>query len=111
MEELLQERDINRITLNNFGKVIVIVFYAEWHEHSRNYLNQFKHLVKLMGLPSSDVIFTFCDADKVGELPKYFGVNSVPTVVFTDTLKKHLAVLENEQPAVVFDRLEQTIKA
>lgn len=70
MEELVQDRDINRVTLNNFGKVIVIVFYAEWHEHSCNYLNQIKHLVKLMNLPTSDVVFTFCDADKLTEVPQ-----------------------------------------
>jgi hypothetical protein len=38
MNEIKEEKDLNRICLKNFGKIIVIVFYAEWNEHSISYL-------------------------------------------------------------------------
>jgi len=31
MQELTEERDFNRLLMNNFGKMIVVVFYADWY--------------------------------------------------------------------------------
>jgi len=39
MQSLNEERDFNRLLMNNFGKMIVVTFYADWYEHSVDYLS------------------------------------------------------------------------
>ncbi|KAL4459496.1 hypothetical protein ABPG74_018109 [Tetrahymena malaccensis] len=108
MQEISQERDFNRITLNNFGKLIVITFYADWYDHSVNYVEQIANLQELMQI--QDVVFCKCDAEKVPEVANKFQVSMVPTVVLTETRKTTIKKFENEVPAVLFEQIEEANK-
>jgi hypothetical protein len=35
--QIAEERDLNRLYLNNFGKLIVLVFHADWYTPSLEY--------------------------------------------------------------------------
>lgn len=37
--------DLARLLMNNFGKLIVIVFYADWYEHSKSVKILFNYLL------------------------------------------------------------------
>jgi hypothetical protein len=61
--------------MNNFGKLIIIVFYADWYEHSMNYLEMFKNALKLYPFQESEIVFSNCDAEKVPEIANKYAVN------------------------------------
>ena len=77
--------------MNNFGKLLIILFYADWHEHSINYLEIFKSALKLIPFSDQEIVFNFCDAEKVPEISTKFNINQVPTVIVTDTFKNTIA--------------------
>lgn len=94
--------------MNNFGKAIVIVFYADWYEHSTNLTESIKNLHEIE--PILDVLLYKCDAVKVPELANRFKVSSVPCVVVTESLKQPLAIIGNETASAVWIQLEEAVR-
>lgn len=54
--------------MNNFGKVIIFVFHAEWHEHSLEYLENMKDLFELSEIDSTQVVFAELNAEIVPQV-------------------------------------------
>lgn len=65
MEVVKENRDFNRLCLNNFGKILVLVFHAQWHEYSIDYLQKFEQLIELSSPPGDELLFVSVDAEKV----------------------------------------------
>ncbi|KRX05878.1 Thioredoxin-like fold [Pseudocohnilembus persalinus] len=106
---LEENRDYNRMCMNNFGKIIVIIFHAAWHQHSNEYLENFQTLLEISELNGEKIMFAQCDADKVPQVSTNYNITNVPTVIVTDAQKGELKRFENENPAQILESLEEFI--
>ncbi|EAR88740.1 monothiol glutaredoxin-S11 protein (macronuclear) [Tetrahymena thermophila SB210] len=87
----------------NFGKMVVIAFYADWNEHSLNYIDQLESLIDISPFP--DVVFAKCDAEKVPQVADKFQVTCIPTVIVTETRRQLIQKFENVAPALLIEEL------
>ena len=78
-----------RTLMNNFGSVLVFVFYADWNEDSKKFRENFTQSIEIFGDYDNARYFSL-SAEKCPETLKKFNVEYTPTVLFTQTDKKIL---------------------
>ncbi len=78
-----------RTLLNNFGNLLVFVFYADWNQPSVQLKNNLVATIPLFGQFPNVKYYTI-SAEKCPETFKKFSVEYTPTVLFTQTDKKIL---------------------
>ena len=91
--------------LNNFGSVIVLVFYSNVNEKSKEFLNNFSNSVSIFG-NYANVVYYSIEASRCPETLSKFGVETTPTVIISQTDKKILKRYEiPEDIGLIFDEL------
>lgn len=93
MEELESDKPLTRTLLNNFGQLLVLIFYADWNKASLQFKNNLAETIPLFG-QYPQVKFIAIEAQKCPETFKKFNVEQTPTVLLTQTDKKERARLE-----------------
>lgn len=108
-KEFKIEKDFNQAILNNFDKLFVILFYADWHEQSKYILNILKSQSKL----HPDSIFAYINAEnpEMAKLVEKFTVTVVPTFLFLNGSKEQLYRLENDSPQILSEKITEYEKA
>jgi hypothetical protein len=104
MEELESDKPLTRTLLNNFGQLLVLVFYTEWNQPSLQFKNNLADTIPLFG-QFPQVKFIAVEAKKCPETFKKFKVEHTPTVLLTQTDKKELGRMETEDVGTVLDRV------
>lgn len=95
MEELESDRPLTRTLLNNFGQLLVLVFYADWNKPSLEFKNNLAEMIPLFG-QYPQVKFIAIEGQKCPETFKKFNVEHTPTVLLTQTDKKERLRMETE---------------
>lgn len=104
--EFESDKVLLRTLMNNFGSILVFIFYAEWNEPSKQFLTNLNNSIPIFGGFDNVKYFSLC-AEKCPETFKKFAVEKTPTVVLTQTDKKVLQKLEGNDVGAVFDALEK----
>jgi hypothetical protein len=92
-------------TLNlHFGKLIVLIFYAEWNQQSVQFKSNMLTSIPLFG-QFDNVAYITASAETCPDIFKVFSVEFVPTVIFTDALKNVIKKFETEDIGIVLDAL------
>ena len=103
---LESDKIINRTLFNNFGKLLVFVFYAEWNQPSKKLKDNLIETIPLFG-QFDNVKYFIVAAQKCPETFKKFNVQYSPTVLFTQTDKKILKKFETDDVGIIFDSLAE----
>ena len=103
---LESDKVINRTLFNNFGKLLVLVFYAEWNEPSQRLRDNLVETIPLFG-QFDNVKYILVSNEKCPETFKKFGVEFTPTVLFSQTDKKVLKKWETDDVGTIFDSLAE----
>jgi len=108
-KEFKIEKDFNKAILDNFEKLFVVLFYADWHEQSKYILNILKSQSKL----HPDSVFAYINAENndVAKIVEKYNVSVVPTIVFLNGSKEELFRLENDSPQVISEKINEYEKA
>ena len=96
------DKVLNRTLFNNFGKVLLFLFYSESNQSSLNFKENLIATIPLFG-QFPNVKYFLISAEKCPETFKKFKVESTPTVILTQTDKKELRRFETDDVGVVLD--------
>ena len=100
------KRDFNLLVNRNFGKIIVLYFFAEWNDESI----ELKDLL-LEYLDSYDLnaIFGFINSDteELSYLCEEFKIDTVPSCLLIDSDKNILHSFESINPGEIFQTIEE----
>jgi Grx4 family monothiol glutaredoxin len=102
--EIKIEKDFNRICLHNFDKMIVVLFFADWHDASKHLITIFESLSKMY---EKKCVFAYVNADNVETLTTKFDVNVVPTIILTTSTKETLCRIETDTPAAITEKIDE----
>lgn len=105
-DQFASDKVLTRTLFNNFGHLLVFVFYAEWNEPSVHLKNNLIDTIPLFGQFPNVKYFTIA-AEKCPQTFKKFSVEHTPTVLFTQTDKKILKKFETDDVGVIFDSLAE----
>lgn len=101
---------LTRTLFNNFGKLLVFVFYAESNPSSVQLKDNLVATIPLFGQFQNVKYFTIA-AEKCPETFKKLEVEYTPTVLFTQTDKKKIKKFETDDVGVIFDSLAEESEA
>jgi Grx4 family monothiol glutaredoxin len=80
---------LNKTFLNSFGCVMVLIFYAEHNERSKQFVDAVAKSIPVFGA-FDNVRYFSLSAEKCPETFAKFGVADTPTVILTQTDRKEL---------------------
>jgi Grx4 family monothiol glutaredoxin len=106
LQEFGSDKELTRTLFNNFGKLLVFTFYAEWNQPSLQLRDNLAATVPLFGQFDNVKYFALA-AEKCPETFKKFAVEFTPTVIFTQTDKKILRKFESEDVGLILDALTE----
>ena len=108
-KEFKTEEEFNKAFPNNFERLIVVLFYADWHEQSKYIVSVFKSRSKAH--PDSVFAYVNTENPEIRKLVQKYSVEVVPTILFFNGSKELLLRLENESPQKLTDKIAEYEKA
>ena len=106
--EIKEEKEFNKLCLNNFDKLFVVLFYADWYEPSTHMLNSLKSTARLF---EGRCIFVAADADKIDTLAEKFSVEAVLTLIFMKSTKEVLHKIASDSIPSLNDKIEEYLES
>ena len=100
------DNGLMKVLMNNFGSVLVFIFYADWNQASKDFLENLKKSIPIFGQYDNVKYYSFC-AERSPETFEKFSVQKTPTVLFTQSDKKILLRYEEDDVGSLFDSLGQ----
>ena len=104
--ELEGDNKLLRTLLSHFGKLLVVVFYAEGNQASMQLKDNLVATIPLFGM-FPNVKYLAVKAEKCPQTLKKFNVEYTPTVLFTQTDKKELKRFETDDVGSIFDSMAE----
>jgi uncharacterized membrane protein (GlpM family) len=86
LQELLPLEDMQQRLNQQFGKLVVVLFYAEWSQTSIKVRSNMLALLPLFG-QFDNVVYLAVSAERCPDAFKLFSVEYVPTIIFTDPFR------------------------
>lgn len=104
--EFESDKFLTRTLFNNFGKLLVFVFFSDANPASVKLKENLIATIPLFGQFENVKYFTLA-AEKCPETFKKYEIEFTPTVLFTQTDKKKLKKFETDDVGVIFDALAE----
>ena len=54
------DNGLMKVLMNNFGSVLVFIFYAEWNQPSKQFLNNLSESIPIFGQYDNVKYYSFC---------------------------------------------------
>lgn len=106
LQELKPQITLQSILNQHLGKLVVLVFYADWNKQSLKFKDSLMTSLPLFG-QFDNVVYLAASVERYPDAFKAFSVEYVPTVLFTDSFKKILRRFESEDVAGILDALPE----
>lgn len=107
IEDFESDNGLMKVLMNNFGSVLVFIFYADWNEPSKKFLENLRQSIPIFGQFDNVKYYSF-SAERSPETLQKFNVEKTPTVIFTQSDKKILYRYEEDDVGSLFDLLGKT---